>query len=121
MAQSTIATKIEDLERYYRMPERDKIKAYLAAHPEIADLLLEARPHIELQFGRDVVVVLRLPRDWEGDEEEYLMAKIQSHDDVDTSMDQFDRLWEEWFSDASGRPESRPLYIGIEDVGEPPQ
>ena len=118
MAQSTIDAKIEDLERYYRMPEGDRIKAYLADHQEIADILLEARPHIELQFGRDVVVALRLPRDYEGDRQGELLAMIQSHNDADDAVDRFDRLWDAWFCDASGRRESWPLYIGVEYAAE---
>ena len=118
MAQSTIAAKIDDLDRSYHMPEGDKIKAYLAAHPDIADLLLEARPHIELQFGHDVVVALRFPRDCEcdRDRQDGLRAAIQSHDDADVAGDRWDRLWEEWWGDASGRPESLPLNIGIDFV-----
>jgi len=49
MAQSTIA-KVDELEKLYRVQD-DKVKAYLGAHPEMVDLLLEARHHIESQFG----------------------------------------------------------------------
>ncbi|MBZ5620804.1 MAG: hypothetical protein LAQ69_19065 [Acidobacteriia bacterium] len=121
MAQSTIAAKIDDVERSYRMPEGDKIKAYLAAHRETADILLEARPHIELQFGCSTVVELRIPRDYEGDPQGELLAMIQSHQDADAALDRFDRLWDEWWGEASGHSESWPLYIGVEYAGEPVQ
>jgi hypothetical protein len=114
MAQSTIA-KVDELEKLYRLPD-DKVKAYLGARPEMVDLLLEARPHIEMQFGRDVVVELRFPRDegLKGD----LMARIQSSLDADPALDAFDKLWDEWWGDASGRREAWPLFIGIGYIGE---
>jgi len=114
MAQSTIA-KVDELEKLYRVQD-DKVKAYLGAHPEMVDLLLEARHHIESQFGQDVVVELRFPRD-EGSDGD-LMAAIQSHFDPDPTLDRFDKFWDEWWGDASGRRESWPLYIGIDYPGE---
>jgi len=116
--EQAIATKIGELERFYRMPEAEKIKAYLAARPELVDILLEGRPHIELQFGRGAVVELRFPRDYEGDHEGQLLAMIQSHLDADAALDGFDRFWDEWWGDASGRRRSWPLYIGVEYAGE---
>jgi hypothetical protein len=117
MTQSTIA-KIDELEKVYRMTEGEKIKAYFAAHPEIVDILLDARPHIESQFGRGAVVELRFPRDYEGDYAGELLAMIQCHLAADAALDKFDRLWDEWWGDASARRESWPLYIGVEYVGE---
>jgi hypothetical protein len=119
MAQSTIASKIDDLQRVYRMPEGDKIKEYLASHPGVADFLLEARPHIELHFGPKIVVELRFPRSYMGDREGELLAQIQFPYDADEAHDRFDKLWDEWLGDASGRPESFPLNIGIDFVEEP--
>jgi len=40
---------------------------------------------------------------------------IQSDLDADDALD---RLWDEWWGDASGRPESWPLYIGVEYAAE---
>jgi len=113
MAQSTIA-KVDELERLYRLPDGEKVKAYLGAHPGMVDLLIEARPHIESQFGSDVVVELRFPRSDGGDSDGELLAMIQSDLDADPSLDRFDRLWDRWWGDATGRPESWPLYIGVE-------
>src|SRR5271163_105467 len=112
MAQSTIA-KVDELERHYRLPEQERVKAYLSARPGMVDLLLEARPHIESQFGSDVVVELRFPRN-ERDFHGELLAMIQSDLDADLAFDRFDRLWDQWWGDASGRTEAWPLYIGVE-------
>ena len=43
---------------------------------------------------------------------------IQSDLDADPALDRFDKLWDRWWGDASGRPESWPLYIGVEDARE---
>jgi len=117
MAQSTL-TKVDELEKLYRLPDADKVKAYLGAHPGIVDFLLEARPHIEAEFGRDVVVELRLPRDDDRDSAGDLWANIQSSLDTDAALGKFDRLWDRWWGEASGRPESFPLYVAVEHPSE---
>jgi hypothetical protein len=119
MVDSTIGAKVDELQKLYRMPEGEKISSCLSARPELIDILLEARPHIELQFGPDAVVELRFPRDYDGDHEGELLAMIQSHLDADAALDGFDRFWDEWWGDASGRRESWPLYVGVEYAGEP--
>jgi hypothetical protein len=116
MVQSTIG-KVDELERLYRLSGADKVKAYLGTHPEMIDLLLEARPHIESQFGVGAIVDLRFPRN-EGDFDGELLAMIQSNLDADPALDRFDKFWDAWWGDASGRPESWPLYIGVEFAGE---
>jgi hypothetical protein len=116
MAQSTL-TKVDELEKLYRLSDADKVKAYLNADPGIVELLLEARPHIESQFGRDVVVELRFPRG-EGDFDGELLAMVQSGLDAGPAFDRIDGFWDQWWGDASGRPESWPLYIGVEFARE---
>jgi hypothetical protein len=115
MAQSTIA-KVDELGKLYRL-DGERVSVYLSAHPEIVDLLLEARTHIDSQFGCGAVVELRFPRD-EGDFGRELLAMIQSDLDADPALDRFDELWDRWWGDASGRPESWPLYIGVEYARE---
>jgi hypothetical protein len=51
---------MDELQKLYRMPEGGRIQLYLAARPELVDILLEARSHIELQFGRSVGPTMRL-------------------------------------------------------------
>jgi hypothetical protein len=117
LAQSIIA-RVDELDKLYRLPDADKVKAFLSERPELLDVLLAARPQIELQFGQGVVVELRFPRE-EGDVDGQLLAMIQSNLDADSTLDGWDRLWDSWWGDASGRPESLPLYIGVEYTGEP--
>lgn len=119
MAQSTIS-KVDELEKLYRLVDADKVKAFLSERPELLDILLEARPLIELQFGQGVAVELCFPREGEGDPDEQLMARIQQSDlDAESSPDGWDRLWDAWWGDVTGRPESWPLHIGIDYTGEP--
>jgi hypothetical protein len=117
MAQSTIS-KVDELEKVYRLADADKVKAYLGDHPEMIDLLLEARPHIESQFGPGAIVELRLPRNEDGDFNGQLLAMIQSGLEADPALDSFDRLWDRWWGNASGRPAAWPLYIGVEYARE---
>jgi hypothetical protein len=118
MVESTIAARMDELQKIYRMPEGEQVKLYLAARPELVEILLEAHSHIELQFGRGAVVQLRFPRDHDGDRQGELLAMIQSHLDADAALDGFDRFWDEWWGDASGRRESWPLYVGVEYAGD---
>jgi len=111
MAESTTLTRFEDVQHLYRVSEVDKVGEYLASRPELADFLVEARPHVESHFGRGISVELRFPRNYDGEHSAELLAMIQSDLDADDALD---RLWDEWWGDASGRPESWPLYIGVE-------
>jgi hypothetical protein len=118
MVESKIAPKIDQLEKLYRIPEEGKVRLYLAARPELVDILLEARDHIEVQFGHDAAVELRFARGSDSDQEGELLAMIQSPLDADAALDGLDRLWDEWWGDASGRRASWPLYVGVEYGGE---
>src|SRR5690349_6955044 len=114
MEQSALAAHIDEVEHLYQIPEKEQARSFLAAHPELVDILIEARPHIERQFGRDAVVELRFSRHFEGDYERDLLAMVQTPLEADTALDLWDRFSDEWWDEASGRPESWPLYIGVE-------
>jgi hypothetical protein len=60
MGQTTV-DKVGQLERLYQLAS-DDVGAFLAARPETVECLIEARPHIEKQFGKEVVVDVRFPR-----------------------------------------------------------
>jgi hypothetical protein len=108
---------VDELEKLYRLTDADKVTAFLSERPGLLDILLEARPQIELHFGKDVVVELRFPRG-EADFDGELLAMVQSKLDAETALDRMDRLWDQWWGDASGRPESFPLYIGVDYAGD---
>jgi hypothetical protein len=116
MARSVIPTKIEEVEQLYRV--REEVKPFLVAHPELVDLLLEARPHFEQQFGSDVVVELRFPIRFCCETDDDILARIQSPFDVDTTLEKEKKFWEEWFGDASARPGGALLIIGADFIGD---
>jgi hypothetical protein len=119
MAQSTVS-KVDELEKLYRLTDADKVTAFLSERPGLLDILLEARPQIELQFGKDAVVELRFPREGEGDPDGQLMARIKQSDaDAASTPDGWDKLWDSWWGDVTARPESWDLHIGIDYTGEP--
>src|ERR1051326_6992821 len=97
MEQSALAAHIDEVERVYRVREKDRMKSFLAERPGLVDILLEARPHIERQFGRNVVVELRFPRMYPGESEADLLAMIQTPLEADTALDLFDKFWDEGF------------------------
>src|SRR6266536_5861369 len=99
MEQSALAANIQEVERLYRVRDKDRVEEFLSNHPGLVDILLEARPHIERQFGRDVVVELCFSRIFEGDTEADLFAKIQTSLDLDTANELFDSFWDEWFGE----------------------
>lgn len=116
--QSVLPAKIDQLEKLYRV--RQEVKPCLAAHPELVDLLLEARPQFERQLGRDVVVELRFPIRFPCEADEDLFARIQSPFEVETTMANEKKFWDEWFGEASGRPGGSLLIISVDFVGERP-
>jgi len=108
---------MEDLEKVYEVTS-EEVREFLASRPELVDLLLEARRHFERQFGADVVVRLRFPIRFPEDEEQDLFASIQSSFDVDTTHEKVNKFWDEWFGDASGRPEAHSLIISTDFIGD---
>lgn len=83
------------------------------------DILIEARPQLERHFGCDVNVELRLARDYESDYGGNLLAMVQSHREADDAIALLDRFWQDWWMDASARPEAWPLYIDVEYASDP--
>ena len=110
-----VTSKLDELQRQYAMPEREKVLAFLSARPGVVDFLLEARPHIELQFGRDAPVELLFPRDYGHDDlRDLLFATVYADLDVHDSEQRLNRVWDEWLGDASAKPESGSVVFGVE-------
>jgi len=116
MAQQVIPTKIEQVEQVYKV--REEVKPFLAAHPELVNLLLEARPHFERHFGQDVVVELRFPIRFCCETDDDVFAAIQSPFDVETTLAKEKKFWDDWFGEASGRPGGSLLIIHTDFVGD---
>jgi hypothetical protein len=116
MDKALLPAKIDQLEKVYKV--REEVLPFLAAHPDLVDLLLETRPHFERHFGRDIVVVLRFPIRFPEDTEDDVFVSIQSPFDVKTTLEKEKRFWNEWFGEASGRPGGSLMTIQVDFVGE---
>ena len=116
--ESVLTSRIDDIERLYRIQDKNEVMAFLATRPELVDILIEARPHIELQFGPDVEVVLRWPRFEEDQPRRVLFAMIQTPLDAQPAMDRINAFWDEWWGDASGRPAAFQLCIDFDFAPE---
>jgi hypothetical protein len=112
MGQTTV-DKVGQLDGLYQIAG-DDVRAFLAERPETVGFLIDARPHIEEQFGKDVVVELRFPRNYEDDLQDYLLAMIRYSPDPGDGLDRWDRLWREWLGDATSVPRSWEVTIGID-------
>ena len=112
MGQTTV-DKVGQLDGLYQIAG-DNVRAFLAERPDTVDFLVEARPHIERQFGQNVVVELRFPRNYEDDLQDYVLAMIRYSPDPGDGLDRWEHLWNEWLCDATAVPRSWAVTIGID-------
>ena len=84
--------------RLYGIPESQQldIVRFLLASPSLAQILLEAVPHLENVFG-DVYLYLELEPDPEGGEEE-IFGVIRMRGDPEQALELLRRFDEMWFS-----------------------
>jgi hypothetical protein len=84
------------LARAFQITDADDVRAFLAAHPAVVDLLFEIREEARRYFG-DAPMGLEIFRDpeWEGEDPE-LFVVIQTHLGPHEALErlhQFDREW----------------------------
>jgi hypothetical protein len=119
MGQTTV-DKVGRLEGLYQIAG-DDARAFLAERPETVDFLVEARPHIEKQFGRGVLVEIRTPHpdpEEPNEQADHLLAMIKCDLDPADRI-RFDRFWDEWWCDASAHQRAFPITFANEYGGEP--
>jgi hypothetical protein len=83
------------LERFYVLPERASVLAFLASRPYLVALLLEAHLYLHLYF-QDVQLVLRLLESLESDPEQlglYILVPAGHPDRVIAQLSAFDEGW----------------------------
>src|SRR5687767_10285870 len=119
MEQRVLPGKLADLAGMYRVRD-EKIERFLLARPELVKILNEGAPHIERIFGKDMVVELEQPVYWEPGGDEDVYVRILTILDPDAACDRRDKLWDDWFSEASADPNSLPLIIGLDYAGDDP-
>lgn len=90
------------LERFYVLPQRAPVLAFLASRPYLVALLLEARLYIHLYF-HDVQLVLRLQEHIEGGPEQVELSIVVPADHPDQVIAQLAAFDEGWWLDAGDR------------------
>jgi hypothetical protein len=87
---------LEKIFREYAVDDNQKrdVEAFLASNPDLAPVLIEAKPHLERIFGQ-VPYYLRLEHDPEEEYDELsVFAKVRKTPiDAINLMDQFDKEW----------------------------
>ncbi len=88
------------LQRFYTLVNVEEVRRFLRVYPDAADVLLEARPHIERIFGPDTHVVLEVTRDPESESpqgSEELFGNIQTSLSVEEALERLRQFDDEWF------------------------
>jgi hypothetical protein len=101
------------LARAFQITDAEDVRAFLAAHPAVVDLLFEIRREARRYFG-DTPMGLEIFRDpeWEGDEPE-LFVVIQTHLGPHEALErlhQFDREW--WL--AQRKTSGAPVVVTVD-------
>lgn len=100
------------LERCYVLEQREQVQSFLARHPQLVPLLLEAFSVIQLYFER-AQVVLRPVDDPEGYTFEQLgLFILVPGDDPEKALEQLAAFDEGWWLDAMGRARGH-LFITV--------
>ncbi len=81
----------------YEYRDRDRVHAYLAAHPHLVEILREADPEIAKRFGEATKVTLVVEDDVDQVGVETLWGFIRTRLPVRDARDLLDRLDREWW------------------------
>ena len=95
------------IEELYSLNDRSTVKRFISNYPELANLLIEAFPHVQYHFGSYPDVELEVIRDPESDNFEELFAYIRTPLPPEAALKKLDQLDEEWFLDQLPRTEGK--------------
>lgn len=102
--------KLRRLQGFYTLTNAEEVRRFLREHPDAANVMIEAQPHIERIFGPDTRVVLEVTFDPDSENlraSEELFGNIQTSRPVEEALDQLSKFDDEWFlaqlTRASGR------------------
>lgn len=87
----------------YSLRDSEIVRSFVMDHPDLVEVLLEAKPHLVRYFGDDTHVSLRVLRDPEIGEEGELVAYILTPLSVDKAQSRLDDLDDGWFLDQVDR------------------
>jgi len=110
----TAPATIDVLDHLFEFREPDEVRAYLAKHPDLLDLLHEAATRIPEFLPPDRPIVLEMLWDPEDDDDEgELFAVVRTRSDGEATRLGYDRLLREWLVPA-GRFAAGRFNVGIE-------
>ena len=106
---------IGEIEAIYAMRDAPRVRQYLRDHPEVIQVLLEARLCLEKHIGTDVRVFLEIVRDPEADRDQELFAYIVTTLSADEALRRLDAFDDGWFLKHIGNVAGR-LNFNLEFV-----
>jgi hypothetical protein len=113
-AHTTPQQTIAELERRYRFREPEEVRAFLLAHPEVLDLVVEAAAKIPEFLPIDEGIELEVVRDPEDEHDPgELFAIVPTRLEPVDVRPRMHRLLREWLVDA-GRPFGLLFNVGVE-------
>jgi hypothetical protein len=89
--------RLRRLEEIYSLRDAAAVKRFLHARPQLVEVLLEARVHLQRYFGPDPQVALEVVSDPETEDLKELFAYIHTSLPVDEALARLDKLDEDWF------------------------
>lgn len=92
---------IMELDEFYTFRNLPNARSFLLSHPDVVELLREARPHLEECFGPQVDVMLAVIQ--EPREMDRMFAYIRTSLSAEEALAQLDHLDESWFLSRVGQ------------------
>ncbi len=84
-----------ELGEFYTFRNLPNVRSFLLSHPDVVELLCEARPHLQECFGPQVDVMLAVTQ--EPPESDRMLAYIRTTLSAKEALAQLDCLDESWF------------------------
>jgi hypothetical protein len=110
---STKEPPLQTIEKLYAFHRPLEVKEFLAAHPFLEPLLVEAYDKIGDYFGPQPDVVLEVVTDPEAIDDRELFVFIRTNLPPEEALDRLDRLDQEWWLDAADQADGK-LCIHVE-------
>lgn len=110
-----INSQIEQLQSLYRCRNRDEVVNFIEENPTLVQLLRDAYYKIQEYFGSGVEAILEIFTDYEVPTHRELVALVQTRYPVGEALDRLDRLYEEWWAEASS-VEPLKMSIDVENI-----
>lgn len=95
--------RLHQIEKFYSLRNRTDVRRFLRTHPQLIEVLLDARAHVQEHFGSGIPVVLEVVSDPEVEGWDQLFAYILTSLPVREALAQLNKLDKEWFLDQLDR------------------